>query len=302
MTGKCKGGLLVAALLLLSAAAAGCGMEEMASVWRDRPVVIDGRDDGAEWKGALHTVAKGELAVGVLNDERMLYLRLSTRNRAIQRQILKAGLTLWFDETGGQAKSYGIRFPLPRSGPSADRMPPQGRDGGEMKGPDNDRVGPGAFADIKGPGPSGAGSLAAVQSDIEVFRPDSKEYSTIAAESSSPGGLRCRLGISAGNLVYEIQIPLLRSEATRHGIALAAMKAIGVGVITGQDEQPQQSPGGWGGGPGGGGPGGGMGGDRGGRGGAMGAPPQGPPGGRDAAQEKTQSVEQWLKVRLAERH
>ncbi|MCE5283203.1 MAG: hypothetical protein LLG93_13995 [Deltaproteobacteria bacterium] len=234
-------------------------------------------------------MAKGELTVGLLNDERMLYLRLSTRNRAIQRQILRAGLTLWFDETGGQAKTYGIRFPLPRSGPPTDRTPPQDREGGRsgegMKGPGDDRVG-----------------LGAVQSDIEVFRPDSKEHSTIAAEDSSPGGLRCRLGISAGNLVYEIQIPLLRSEAARHGIALATMKTIGVGVITGQDEQTQQSPGGWGGGPdGGGGPGGGMGGDRGGRGGAMGPPPQGPPGGRDATQEKTQSVEQWLKVRLAER-
>lgn len=301
MTGKCKGGLLAAALVVLSAAATGCGMEEMASVWRDRPVVIDGRDDGTEWKGALHTVAKGELTVGVLNDERMLFLRLSTRNRAIQRQIQRAGFTVWFDETGGQAKTYGIRFPLPRSGPPTDRALPQGREGGRsgesMKGPGDDSAGPGAVADIKGPGPSGPGSLAAVQSDIEVFRPDRKEHSTIAAEDSSPGGLRCRLGISAGNLIYELQIPLAWSEAAPHGIALGRPRTIGIGLITGQEEQAQRSPGG----PGGGGPGGGMGGDRGGRGGAMGPPPEGPPGSRDASQEKTQSVEQWLKVRLAER-
>ena len=63
---------LMAVVLILLTMVMGCGIEEMYSVWCDRQITIDGLDEGTEWENALHSVAKGGITVGLLNDERML--------------------------------------------------------------------------------------------------------------------------------------------------------------------------------------------------------------------------------------
>jgi hypothetical protein len=263
----------------------GCGMDEMYSAWCDRQVTIDGLDEGAEWENALHLVAKGEITVGLLNDERMLYLRLSTRNQAIQRQVLTTGLTVWFDETGGQDEIYGVRFPLPIQNrrPGLERRPASGRDGAKRMDP-SDRPDP--FSEMS-------------QGDIEITRPEKNEHSMISADHSSPYGIQCRVGNTKGALVYELRVPLIRDENSFHGIAVNKPKIIGIGLVTGEDEQPRQGMGDRGGRGGGGRPGG-MGGGPEGKGGG-GQPPQGPPGGMGDIQETMKPINQWLKVHLAER-
>jgi hypothetical protein len=262
-------------------------MEELYSTWCDRQVTIDGLDEGTEWENALHSVAKGEITVGLLNDERMLYLRLSTRNQAIQRQVLTAGLTVWFDETGGKEKIYGVHFPLPIQNrrPGLERRPASGRDGAKRMDPSD---GPDPFSEMS-------------QGDIEITRPGENEHSMISADHSSPYGIRCRVGNTKGAIVYELRVPLIRDENSSHGIAVNKPKIIGIGFVTGEDEHLRQGAGDRGGGRGGGRGPGGMGGGPEGRGGGMGQPPQGSPGGMGGIQETMKPINQWLKVHLAER-
>jgi uncharacterized membrane protein YgcG len=276
---------LMAVVLILLTMVMGCGMEEMYSVWCDRQITIDGLDEGTEWENALHLVAKGEITVGLLNDKRMLYLRLSTRNQAIQRQVLTAGLTVWFDETGGKEQIYGVHFPLPIQNrrPGLERRPASGRDGVKrMEPPDS----PDPFSEIS-------------RGDIEITRPGKNEHSMISADHSSPYSIRCRVGNTKGALVYELRVPLIRDENSFHGIAVNKPKIIGIGLVTGEDEQPRQDMGDRGGRGGGGRPGG-MGGGQEGRGGGMGQPPQGPPGDMGGIRETMKPINQWLKVHLAE--
>jgi hypothetical protein len=277
---------LMAIVLILFTMVIGCGMEEMYSAWCDRQITIDGLDEGTEWENALHLVAKGEITVGLLNDERMFYLRLSTRNQAIQRQVLAAGLTVWFDETGGKRQIYGVHFPLPIQDrrPDTERQPASGRDGSKRMEP------------FDRPDPSSEIS----QQDIEITRPGENEHSMISADHPFPSGIQCRVGKTKGVLVYELRVPLIRDGNSSHGIAVNKPKIIGIGLVTGEDQQSRQDMGDRGGRGGGRRPGG-MGGGPEGRGGGMGQPPQGPPGGMDGIQETMKPINQWLKVHLAER-
>lgn len=49
---------------------------------------------------------------GILNDNNSLYLRLSTRDRNLQRQLLVLDFTVWFDIKGGKKKNMGLHFPI----------------------------------------------------------------------------------------------------------------------------------------------------------------------------------------------
>lgn len=277
--------LATVALLAFSAGLIGCGMKELYSAWHDRPVAGSAEDEWLEWNRALHWLPGEEVTVGLLNDDRMLYLRLSTRNKAIQRQVLTAGLTVWFDETGGRNEAYVIRFPLPNRGmePGVERRPAME---GDAEGRMDPSGGPDPFRKVS-------------QGDMEITRPGKNEYSVILADNSDPNGIRSRIRDVQGSLVYELRVPLIRDESSPLGITAGKPKTIGIGLMTGEDTRPSQSWGGDGGG-GGRGPGGGGPGPEG-RGGGTG-PPQGPPGGMGGGgREKAQSIDLWLKVHLAER-
>jgi hypothetical protein len=263
-------------------------MEELYSTWCDRRLAIDGRDGYLEWNGALHPCPGKDVTVGLLNDDRMLYIRLSTQNRAIQRRILDAGLMVWIDETGGRDQAYGIHFPLPNLGTDRDFEHPPEPGRRVEKGADRPD-GPLPFPDLS-------------RGNIEITRPGKSEFSVIAADHSDPYGIRCRIGSTRGTLVYELQVPLIRDEKTATGIATNMPQMIGIGLVTGEESRPapgwgdggadrggRRGPGGTGRGPEG-------------RGGGMGPPPQGPPDGTGGGgREKVESVDLWLKVHLATR-
>ncbi|MBT4485259.1 MAG: hypothetical protein HOC71_16455, partial [Candidatus Latescibacteria bacterium] len=90
----------------------GCGMHEIESKWRDREVAIDGIDEGPEWENARYYFGDKKITIGLLNDESNLYIRLSSRDRNMQKQLLALGLTTWFDVKGGKKKTLGIHFPI----------------------------------------------------------------------------------------------------------------------------------------------------------------------------------------------
>jgi hypothetical protein len=107
---------ILAPWLLLAAA---CGDVKLQSRWLDRPVAVDGRED--EWLGEFTYLTHVPLGVAARNDATRLYLCLSTRNRQLQLQLLRRGLTVWIDPGGGKEKRLGVRFPLDAlSGAEAD--------------------------------------------------------------------------------------------------------------------------------------------------------------------------------------
>lgn len=262
--------ILFSAILIV-----GCGMDEVESTWRDRAVTIDGIDNGIEWENSIYYFGEQKVAIGILNDESDLYIRLSSRDRNIQRQIVALGFTVWFDAKGGKKKTLGIHFPIGMQSSGIQVMRGVGR---IERNEDTYQL---------------QKMLEESQKEIEVFGPGKKESCTLFVADAKELGINSKINFSKGNLVYELQIPLVRSESKPFGIGSEVSQTIGIGLETGEInvEQMRNQMGGRGGGMGGigGRGGGGSGGMRGGRGRT----------GRRGGRQMTESIELWLKTELA---
>jgi hypothetical protein len=273
--------------ITLTGIIAGCGMQEIYSAWCGHKLTADGIDYCGELKNTRNLIAKGEAVVAVQNDDKMLFLHISTRNQAIQRQLFANGFTVWFDAEGGKKKIYGLHYPL--GGNDSDRQQPlhRGRDKRNEKAEMTDKQ----HENMTG--------------DIEIFGPGENEHSRMSVADSASHGIQCRLKKTGANLVYELRVPLMRNDSSPYGIALNKVKIIGIGLETGENSQMNVDVGvrGGGGGRGGsGGPGGGPGGGSGGM--DRGAPAGGPggeSGGGPGGTGSMKPLNQWLKVHLTAR-
>src|SRR5271157_1887442 len=64
---------------------AGCGMIDLKSHWRNRPVVIDGKN--TEWGNSLVLLNDKETSIGILNDSDFIYIGLVSTNRSLRSQV-----------------------------------------------------------------------------------------------------------------------------------------------------------------------------------------------------------------------
>jgi len=245
----------------------GCSSSiEIASRKVDHPIRIDGKDD--DWQGNLAYLKEKKLALGFYDDGSSLYLCMTTTDRQTQQQVLGTGLTVWFDSTGSEDKIVGIHFPLRAMGQGQpmDRERPS-VDEGERQGPEEMQ-----------------GMVEKLKGQMEIIGPEKDQQRKLLLPSSE--GYDAKVDLHEGKLVYELQIPLMKTGDK--GI-------LGVGLDTpGLDKNRMPQPGGEAPGgmpPGGGPPGGGMG---------RGGPPgggMGPGGGSRPSLPEALNV--WLHVRLS---
>gem|GEM_PF-2835764 len=88
---------------------AGCVDVTVRSAWKDREIVIDGKD--ADW--GAPTVDQRSIAFGVCNDAENLYVRLSITDKMTKAQMLglfKQDFYLWFDSRDRKMKTCGLKF------------------------------------------------------------------------------------------------------------------------------------------------------------------------------------------------
>ena len=270
---------------------AGCKTLEFTSRWKNKDVVIDGKN--TEWKDSLYALDEHETSVGLINDERFLYIGLITINRDYQRQIMRSGLTVWFDRKGGEDKKFGIHYPLGFGGSGSQQGLRQNTgDEGSSGEAGGDRP---AESQMDNPRP--------LFDELEIYGPGDGEHHRMTAAET--GGIDVRVGITNGVLVYELKIPLADNGSTAFAIGTKAGMQIGVGLESsngrgaapsGSGEGGEGRGGGMGGGRGGGTGGGRGGGMGGGRGGGMGGG-RGGGGSRSGGQAEPLGV--WAKVHLA---
>ena len=80
------------------------------SLWRDRAIVIDGRDE--DWQGQEAGDAQG-VAFAFANDDQDLYVLLSPHTRSLKRQLagdFKQDFTIWIDTSAGKRKAVGVKL------------------------------------------------------------------------------------------------------------------------------------------------------------------------------------------------
>ncbi len=264
-------------LAILSARTIASEKTHFVSQLRDAPIVADG--DFGDWYGNLQPFGEHPVSLQALNDKDFLYLRLTASDAGTRMEIMRLGLTVWFDPSGGDKKKFGIRYPVVEHGSGPGQ---EGERGGGHRGSGRGRGGeegmepphPADRVDILGPGKDDARSLT---------------HQALA-------GVDVAVRIDQGVLRYELKVPLARSDDHPYAIGTEAGKTIGVGLETGKFEQPSHE--GRGGGGGFGGMGGGRGGSMGGHGGGGGG--RGGGGGGEARGfEAPKPLKAWATVAIA---
>lgn len=223
----------------------------------DGAITIDGRFD--DWYGHLQPMGDAPVAIQFLNDGQFLYVRLTASDAATRMQIVRQGMTLWFDPGGGTKKKFGIKYPVVERG-AAD----EGRGG---------RGGFGGGRGRRGDGPPPEDEDAPLDR-VDVMGPGKNDARSLRRDHLS--GLDVTIHPQQGTLQYELKVPLARTADHPYAIDTAPGKTIGVGLET---ERMQQRTFGTG-RDGGFGGGGGMGGGGRGRGGGGGMGRGGGGGGR----------------------
>jgi hypothetical protein len=235
---------------------AGCGSEDIKSVWRTEEIVVDG--DHADWGTALKFVEEENTAAGSINDGESLYICFVTSNQATIAQVLRGGLTIWFSAETEHASKIGLQYPLRGRGIRAPGTRPPSDGSGAMEPAEIE-------ARVRG--------FIAMQREFRILNEENEMLESHM--TGSKGAFQVSVGFEAGQLVYEMKAPLTHSiEAP---VALGAVPG-GLVRVHLESELPDRSEmmaqaggrpsGGRGGGlPPGGGAGSGRGGYGGGRGG-----------------------------------
>jgi hypothetical protein len=238
---------LIALFVLLS----GCNEPiNMQSKWRDKDVVINANDD--EWQDVnQYTDEKTQTTIGICNDESNVYMCLTTSDIDIENAIIKSGFIVWVNGKGTNDKELGIRFPVV------------------------EQAAPGGKGAPGGPGGPGGGAVSVT--DLMILTSEKDKGTTFKVDEAAKMGLSARIANQNGKFVYELKMPLKKTERMPYAAVASATNNIGVGfMIYGTKKRSATGISGFGGGisdmsggssGGGGGPGGGGGGPGGGGGG-----------------------------------
>ncbi|NQT79128.1 MAG: hypothetical protein HQ555_01885 [Candidatus Aminicenantes bacterium] len=228
----------------------GCGTLELNSDWRDREITVDGRND--DWLGNMMYFEEENVSLGLLNDENFIYICLIAEDQMIRNQVMSQGITLWFDPEGGKKKTFGIKFPIGMQ--PGERQDRRKHPGGV---PNKEKRDEGDLEELRQ-------ARMKQMDELEILGPGKEKSVRMPVEKAK--GIYINVKLSSGMLVYEIKVPLKRSEEYLYAVGTKAGNLVGIGLETSKIKRPSMGRGmsGGMGGRGGAGGRGGMGGIRGG--------------------------------------
>jgi hypothetical protein len=243
----------------------GCSRAVLKSPWRTGEIAIDGVS--ADWSGEWFALADGRITASVTNDGEFLYVALAPGDASAKMQIMRHGLTLWFDPAGGKAKVFGIRYPIGM--PPREARPPESEHREDFQ------------SEIRN-------QFEATLGDLEILGPEGSEPRKLALAEAK--GIEAKAALTEDQLVCELKIPLARSAERPFAVGAAPGGDLGLGIVVAGMEKGSHGP------RGGGPPEGGGGGPPGeGRGGRPGGERRGAPGGGFTTPGP---IDSWTKVRL----
>ncbi len=175
-------------------------------LWSQEQVNIDG--DESDWQEALTYVEGKNVSLGVKNDGEFLYVCLVSTDRMLRRQMMMRGFTVWFDPDGGKEKTFGLRFPIGMI------------DSGMMFS------GRGRGGDPESMREDFSRSLA----ELELIWPEEERRTRLPIANVQ--GIAAVIGDQWDKLVYEIKVPLKKSENFPYAIGISDGKHVGMSLET----------------------------------------------------------------------
>ncbi len=202
--------------LIMSFVFVSCEKYEFKSRWKDRDIEVDGRS--MDWLDTLTYVEEFKVSVGITNDLDYLYICAVVENPLVRMQVMRQGLTVWFDPKGGRKKVFGLRFPLGSQG----RREPPAEFAEEPDIEKLQRTFPLSF------------------NELEILGPNQKEKQRMRKAEAK--GIDVAMSFSSGKLVYELKIPLMNRSDRPYAINVRPGSSFGIGIETSPRRDMGQSP------------------------------------------------------------
>lgn len=183
----------------------------IAATWGGAPGAVDGSI--GDWD-RLERINDGP-AVAARNDDTTLYLAIATNDLTVREQ-LAMGLVVWLDGAARKAQTFGLRLegltrrPLPGANPDPNSRKPFDQDLSLNTLDQFDLLGP-----------------ARLQRRL-IDRP-------------AEAGLALALGVEDGMIVYELKVPLEKTDATPYAVGVKPGTMISLGLETPEDPRSSRS-------------------------------------------------------------
>jgi len=177
-------------LILCSFFLYGCsGEQQLLSNWTNQQIEIDGKT--SDWQNNLEYLKDENVAVGFKNDNKFIYICLTTNDFTKVLPMLRGGFITWFEpENGG--KSIGVKFPFHNA--SDNNQVPKSSE--EIY----NRQNPGKFIN----------RMLERQTELQILNENKQILNDMPTKNKE--GIEAKLGYNSDRFVYELRIPLSDSK------------------------------------------------------------------------------------------
>jgi len=199
---------VVTGTVLMAGLAVPAADQRLSSRWQTLDIAVDG--DPTDWPPL---VALDEApAVAATNDGEFFYLVVSSDDPAVVN-LIATGLIVWIDPAGKKAQTFGVWVP------------------GVI-----DRPLPGATPDVE-PDAALRGVSTEVLDRFDLLGPGKNQRRLV--DVTPDLAIELASGVREGQVIYELKLPLERTDARPYAVGAPAGKTIGLGLAT--PEAPQGS-------------------------------------------------------------
>ena len=196
--------LSFAAFAVLIPALSACSSgKQMISGWQKEELKVNG--DFSYWRANVQEIPDKRFGVGFTNDDKFLYLCLTTDDHSKISQIFRNGFVVWFEPENGNQKTFGIKYPRVNI---SDKRPQMNEPNSEEMPLQNNQ--------------NNFGKMLENQNEFEVVNQD--KYPLLALPLLNKEGIEAKLSFHEGRLIYELKVPL----------AVSKQFSIAAGVLPGE--------------------------------------------------------------------
>jgi hypothetical protein len=195
-----------------------CGGPPVESVWRTGQIKIDGIPD--EWQSSALVGVDKKMQYGIMNDDKYLYICVSTTDRSVAERMVRAGSTLWL--YGEKGMRFGLMFPGGHN-PSGERHHGFGDERNQEDG---------SFTDN--------GLLEEINEVVQIYDADRQDMIPVKEVIAESLGISARIRPTRNNCVLEIKIPLQKTIAFPYAICPDKSFIVPVTIEANELELPKE--------------------------------------------------------------
>jgi hypothetical protein len=234
---------LLAAVALLFC---GCEEQQTKSIWRTHDIKIDGSQ--LDWDNNISYQRSSGAGLGIMNDDKNLYLCVAIINPHEIIHILRTGFAVWFESKDDDSGMIGIEYPVElfpekktkeenESGllPDMEKSEIAGGKDTTKSIPDSTKLHSKNKTQKKMTMEERINKLIQLQDKFEILNKEQNPINSYTLGTNPD--IKVKVGYQSGQLVYELKIPLKNESKNSYYVNASAGEPIRIGFQTNSPSQ-----------------------------------------------------------------